>query len=82
MKFFTYALSISFLFLLSLPLLVLFVVLENEPRYPLSSKLDQEQLASIQEILIKHDPRLLANTNTQVITLDEAESNAILVYFS
>tara|TARA_R110000772_G_scaffold15324_12_gene44660 strand:+ start:317 stop:1630 length:1314 start_codon:yes stop_codon:yes gene_type:complete len=82
MKFFAYTCGILLLFLLSLPLLALFVVLEDEARYPINSKLDQEQIASIQEILINYDPRRLANTKAQQISLSEAESNALLVYFS
>lgn len=82
MKFFKYTISSLFLLLLSLPLLVSFIVLEETATYPMNRQLNPEQISSIEDMLIEYDPRYLFNNNDQSIELNEAESNALLVYFS
>ncbi len=82
MKFFKYTLSLLLLLLLSIPLLSLFIILEETATYPLNEELSVQQISSIENILIEYDPRYLFNSNDQFIELNEAESNALLVYFS
>ena len=82
MKFFKYTISSLFLLLLSLPLLGLFIVLEERATYPLNRQLNLEQISSIEDMLIEYDPRYLFNNNDQSIVLNVAESNALLIYFS
>lgn len=82
MKFFKYTISSLFLLLFSLPLLGLFIVLEERATYPLNRQLNLEQISSIEDMLIEYDPRYLFNNNDQSIELNEAESNALLIYFS
>ncbi|MBN4053498.1 hypothetical protein JYT97_01275 [Haliea sp. AH-315-K21] len=74
--------SILVLLLFSLPLLSLFIVLEDTANSPLNRQLDQQQMSSIENMLIEYDPRYLFNSNDQLIELNETESNALLLYFS
>ncbi|MDC1435711.1 hypothetical protein N8303_00445 [Gammaproteobacteria bacterium] len=82
MKFFSYTLSLFILLVLSLPLLGLFIALEETSTYPLNRQLSLEQISSIEDMLIEYDPRYLFNNSDQFIELNEAESNALLIYFS
>lgn len=82
MKFLSYSLGALCLFLLSLPLLSLFLVLENSPNFSLNRQFDQQQISSIENMLIEYDPRFLFNNDNQFIELNETESNALLNYFS
>lgn len=82
MKFLTYSISLIFLFIFSLPLLSLFLIIQDAANFPLSRQLDQQQLNSIENMLIEYDPRYLFNNEDQFIELNEADSNAILNYFS
>ncbi|MFL2840890.1 MAG: hypothetical protein ACJ0BT_03540 [Pseudohongiellaceae bacterium] len=82
MKFFSHSISIFLLFLFSLPLLTLFIVLEDTATFTLNKQLDQQQVSSIENMLIKYDPRFLFNSNDQLIEINETESNALLIYFS
>jgi hypothetical protein len=82
MKFLSYSLSIIFLFLISLPLLSLFIMLDDTASFPMNRQLDQLQVNSIENILIEYDPRYLFNSDDQLIELNETESNALLNYFS
>jgi hypothetical protein len=65
-----------------MPLLALFIALEKNPDFPINQQFDQQQLSSIENILIEYDPRYWFNSSSQFIELDEAESNALLLYFS
>lgn len=82
MKFFSYTLSLFLLLLLNLPLLGLFIALEETATYPLNRQLNSQQISSIEDMLIEYDPRYLFNNNDQFIELNEDESNALLIYFS
>lgn len=82
MKFLTYSISIIILFIFSLPLLSLFLIVQDSPNFPLNRQLDQQQLNSIENMLIEYDPRYLFNSEDQFIELNEADSNALLNYFS
>lgn len=82
MKVFIYSISFLLLLLFSLPLLTLFIVLEDSANFPVNQQLDQQQLSSIENMLIEYDPRYWFNNSDQLIELDEAESNALLLYFS
>ncbi len=82
MKVFIYSIGILLLLLFSLPLLILFIALEDSTNFPVNQQLDQQQLSSIENILIEYDPRYWFNSSDQFIELNEAESNALLLYFS
>jgi hypothetical protein len=82
MKFFSYIFSLFLLLLLSLPLLSLFIALEDTATHPLNRQLNLQQISSIEDMLIEYDPRYLFNNNDQFIELNEAESNALLIYLS
>lgn len=82
MKFFKYTASLLLLLLFSVPLLGLFIVLEESATHPLNTELSFQEISSIENMLIEYDPRYLFNSNDQFIELDEAETKALLNYFS
>ncbi len=82
MRFFSYSITTAVLLLLSLPLLSLFFILQQEADYTFDKELDQAQLNSIENILVEYDPRYFFNTSQQRIELNEAEINALLLYFT
>ncbi len=69
MKFFSYILGLLLLLSLSLPILSLFIVLEDTATYPLNRQLNLLQTSSIQDMLIEYDPRYMFNNNDQFIEL-------------
>lgn len=82
MKFLTYSISLILLFIFSLPLLSLFLIIQDTANTPLNQQLDQQQLSSIENMLFEYDPRYLFNNEDQFIELNEADGNALLNYFS
>ncbi len=82
MKIFTWFLGILGLFLLSLPLLLLFILLEDEANYPTTETFGEQQIVSIQELILQYDPSFFTASGIQRLELNQAETNAVLAYLS
>ena len=66
---------------LSVPVALLILTLDEEPAVPAETPLSQVEAERIQQLLIDNDPKLLLDQQTQSLTLSEAEVNALLTYF-
>jgi hypothetical protein len=80
MRFFTYLLGVTGLFILSLPFLMFFTLLEEQPASALNTQLSRQNLEDIQGIVLNNGPGLLGGSETLLIELNEQESNALLTY--
>ena len=64
----------------SLPLILLILTMQRGATVPVSTALDQEQIAEIQQLLIDNDPRQLLASEYQQVRLTETELNALATY--
>ena len=67
--------------LTSLPVIVLVLAIDKEPAAAGDIYLSENQIAQIQQLLIDNDPRILSNSDSQLIRLNGNEVNALLGYF-
>ncbi len=80
MRFFTYLLGVTGLFILSLPSCCFSPLLVEQPDSALNTQLQSAKLEDIQGIVLNNGPGLLGGSETYLIELNEQESNALLTY--
>ncbi len=80
MKLFDIFFASVFSCITSMPLILLLLVLQQDPAVAPNRPLDQAQISEIQQLLIDHDPRQLLVSNFQEVRLSENELNALATY--
>ena len=81
MRVLSHLLKILILLILSLPVALVIMIVDRDALISNNNTLSENELGTVQQLLIDNDPRLLINSSTQNIYLTEAHANILLRYF-